>query len=115
MDLDDIRLNPFHVLDLPPTASHPEVERAGQRLLAMLEVELADAATYDTPLGPMPRTPDLVRRSLDALRHPERRAVHEIWAAAQPAVGATPSEPGGATNAAPTWPNALAAFGWGTP
>lgn len=101
-----IALNPFHVLEVRPGASAMEIERAGQRILAMLGVGLEAAATYPSPLGPLPRDADLVRRSLDELRDPAKRAVHEVWAALPP------GDPPPADDRLAPWPEALRALGW---
>ncbi|MCA9691734.1 MAG: hypothetical protein R3A51_14895 [Nannocystaceae bacterium] len=105
--------NPFHVLGLPPGCARQEMEREGQKLLGMLELGLASAASYDTPLGPRPRTPELVREAMAALRDPGRRARLELWAApvvAAPREAAPPTEEP-ASIAAP-WPEAFTLFGW---
>lgn len=98
--------NPFYVLEVPPTATSIEVERAGQKLLAMLAVGLDAASHYPTPLGDRPRDADCVRTALDALRDPKRRAQHEVWAA----LPARAIPPDMAPEA--PWPEGLAAFGW---
>lgn len=72
--------NPFLVLGVPPSATTAEVEREGQRLLAMLAAGLAEASTYPTPLGARARTPELVRAALAELRDPDRRLLAEQWA-----------------------------------
>ena len=72
--------NPFFVLGLSPDASRIEIEREAQKLLGMLELEFVDAKTYQTPLGPQPRTPEAVRAAVAALRDPYRRLVAELWA-----------------------------------
>ena len=72
--------NPFYVLELRPSCSRAEVERAGQKLLGMLELELAGATSYRSPLGSHRRSPELVRRAMAELRDPDRRLVHELWA-----------------------------------
>jgi hypothetical protein len=72
--------NPFLVLALSPDASAGAIEREGEKLLAMLAAGLGEAARYETPLGPRPRTPELVRAALAELRDPERRLGHEWWA-----------------------------------
>ena len=74
------RANPFFVLGLPPTASRAEVERAGQKLIAQLELGVTSAATYTTPLGPVPRTAEGVRTAVTQLRDPAGRLLHELWA-----------------------------------
>lgn len=100
--------NPFHVLELPVTATRMEAERAGARLLAMLGVGMDAAATYASPLGPRPRDADLVRRSLDRLRDPARRAIDEVWGQ-MPA--ADPSEALSDPTLAP-WPEARRVLGF---
>jgi hypothetical protein len=72
--------NPFLVLALPADAGTAAVERQGETLLAMLAAGLPEAARYATPLGPRPRTPELVRAALAELRDPERRLGHQFWA-----------------------------------
>ena len=72
--------NPFLVLGLAPRASTAEVERKGQRLLAMLAAGLAEADSYNTPFGPRSRTAEQVRWAMAELRDPRRRLVHEWWA-----------------------------------
>ncbi|CAN97818.1 MULTISPECIES: hypothetical protein [Sorangium] len=117
-----IRDNPFYVLGLRPSASRAEIEREGQKLLGMLELKLASAATYPTPVGPGARTADKVRQAMAALRDPERRLAHEVWARLDPRpppkddldddLGELPPpEPPGEDPRAP-WPEALSALGW---
>jgi hypothetical protein len=72
--------NPFAVLALEPAASATEVERQGEKLLAMLAAGLAEAQRYATPFGERARTAALVRASLAELRDPGRRLRHEWWA-----------------------------------
>lgn len=94
-----IRDNPFFVLGVAPDASRIELEREAQKLLGMLELGFADAATYATPLGPQPRTAEAVRAAVAALRDPYRRLLAELWArhapaAAVPAPAAAPDSAG---------------------
>ena len=108
--------NPFYVLGLTAEASRIEVEREAQKLLGMLELGMAAAATYTTPLGPRMRTPELVRAAAAALRDPRRRLVAELWAAGGDAaidVSPAPADPCDA--AADGWPDALVGAGWGVP
>ena len=72
--------NPFFVLGLAPETSRIELEREAQKLLGMLELGFDAAKTYQTPFGPRPRTPELVRAAVAALRDPYRRLVAELWA-----------------------------------
>jgi hypothetical protein len=86
--------NPFFVLGLSPDASRIEIEREAQKLLGMLELDFAGARSYQTPLGPRPRTPEAVRAAVAALRDPYRRLVAELWARhAPPTQPAAPPEP----------------------
>src|SRR6187401_2773805 len=71
--------NPFYVLELRPDCSRAEVERAGQKLIGMLELELTAARSYRSPLGVHRRSPELVRASMAELRDPNRRLLHELW------------------------------------
>jgi hypothetical protein len=101
------RSNPFFVLEVATDATPSEVERAGQRLLALLALGNAAAATYQTPLGPATRDADQVRQALATLRDPEQRVLNELWANVVPA--AVPAT--GHTKAGP-WKEAEHALGW---
>jgi hypothetical protein len=114
--------NPFYVLGLRPECSRAEMEREGQKLLAMLELSIEAARTYRTPLGPMPRTADRVRQAMAELRDPQKRLVHELWAQlpAEPEAAAPDEEPaddgragGGAGAELGPWPEAREALGFG--
>lgn len=107
--------NPFFVLELDPDCSRMEIEREGQKLLAMLQIGFAGADQYATPFGPRPRTAELVRESMAELRDPRRRLIAELWARA-PADEAPPAaaedtrdEPGADRG----WSAAMPAFGFG--
>jgi hypothetical protein len=76
--------NPFYVLELAPDCSRAEVERAGQKLLAMLELDLAGAPAYATPFGTRQRDAAKVREAMAELRDPQRRLFHELWVLARP-------------------------------
>ena len=82
--------NPFFVLGISPEASRIEIEREAQKLLGMLELGFAAAQTYQTPLGPRVRTPELVRTAVATLRDPHKRLVAEMWARHAPAAAPTP-------------------------
>jgi hypothetical protein len=90
--------NPFYVLELRPDCSRAEVERAGQKLIGMLELELSAADNYRSPLGRHRRSPELVRMAMSELRDPNRRLLHELWATLEPGVDgledATATDPG---------------------
>jgi hypothetical protein len=76
--------NPFYVLELAPDCSRAEVERAGQKLLAMLELDLAGAQGYASPLGSGRRDAAKVREAMAELRDPQRRLFHELWVIGRP-------------------------------
>ena len=82
--------NPFFVLGLTTEASRIEVERQSQKLLGMLELGFAEVQRYATPLGPQPRTAELVRAAVAALRDPYQRLVAELWARHAPPAAAEP-------------------------
>ncbi|MEZ4427994.1 MAG: hypothetical protein R3A51_09945 [Nannocystaceae bacterium] len=108
--------NAFHVLGLLPDCARADVERAGRTLLDMLEVGLAEARTYTTPLGPRARTPELVRHAMAELRSPARRILHELWAGHPARPRGAPQR--GATHpddAAEPWPFGFHAHGWRRP
>jgi hypothetical protein len=75
-----LRQNPFFVLEVSTQSTAMEVERAAQRLLALLEVGGAKARYVETPFGPTERTPELVRQSAAVLRVPPQRKFHEMLA-----------------------------------
>jgi hypothetical protein len=90
--------NPFYVLELRPDCSRADVERQGQKLIGMLELELSGALRYGSPLGEHPRSSQLVRAAMAELRDPNRRLLHELWATLEPntSVPASESDPAGA-------------------
>ena len=100
--------NPFFVLGVSPDASRIEIEREAQKLLGMLELNFADALTYATPLGPRPRTPELVRAAVAALRDPYQRLVAELWARHAPAHADEPAS----IEEEPKRPSLRPALGW---
>jgi hypothetical protein len=71
--------NPFLVLELPPAADGTQIERHGQKLLGMLAARITEVQSYPTPLGPCPRTPELVRAAMAELLDPDRRLCAEWW------------------------------------
>jgi hypothetical protein len=103
--------NPFFVLGVATDARRIEIEREAQKLLGMLELGFADAQTSATPVGPRPRTPELVRAAVAALRDPYRRLIAELWARHAPP--AQPTAPPGPPAAADIRPGLRRALGWG--
>src|SRR5215470_6883024 len=105
------RSNPFYVLEVATDATPTDVERAGQRLLALLAVGSANAQDYPTPLGPAVRDAEKVRQALAALRDPEQRVLHELWANVVPGGGAASDQSNAGACAGP-WEEAEHALGW---
>ena len=105
----NIAENPFFVLGLTAEASRIEVEREAQKLLGMLELGFAEAATYATPLGPRARTAEMVRAAVAALRDPYRRLVAELWARHAPPA---PPEPAAREEAPAMRAGMRRALGW---
>jgi len=107
--------NPFHVLGLPKTATRAEVEREGQKLLGMLELELASARNYTTPVGPAERDDAAVRQAMAELRDPDKRLLHELWAWSAPDVEADGAsvEDTSPRSAGGRWPEARRVLGFG--
>jgi hypothetical protein len=113
------RGNPFFVLEVSTDAPRAEVERAGQKLLALLALGSTSAGHCDTPLGPATRDADGVRQAVAALRDPVERVVHELWAdlapRIAPTVASTVVRGVGGQQSAPAggaWPAAERALGW---
>ncbi len=88
---DRIAENPFFVLALSPEATRLEIEREAQKLLGMLELGFPEAQIYATPLGSRPRSAELVRAAVAALRDPYQRLVAELWARHAPPPIAAPA------------------------
>ncbi len=72
--------NPFYVLGVATTATRTDLEREGNKLLSMLQLELKESKTYRSPVGEHPRTAEAVRAAMAELRDPKRRLVHELLA-----------------------------------
>ncbi len=102
--------NPFFVLGIAADASRIEIEREAQKLLGMIELGFVEALTYQTPIGPRPRTAELVRAAVAALRDPYRRLVAELWARHAPP--AKPAEPPPPASTSET-PGLRGKLGWG--
>lgn len=71
--------NPFFVLELTPSCSGMDIERAGQKLLGMLALGLSSAKTYKTPVGKRLRDEDTVRRAMADLRDPAKHEAYAFW------------------------------------
>ena len=101
------RANPFFVLEVPTQASRAEIERAGQKLLALLALGSVNAENYETPLGAGRRDADDVRQALATLREPAARVLNELWANIAPTYDDQP-----AGHAARAWEGCERLLGW---
>ena len=109
MDAEQLAQNPFFVLELRPRAGRADVEQAGQRITTMLELGIAGADRYPTPLGARTRSLDMVRQAMHELRDPALRAAFELWAVLEPRdLNAAP--PG--THRLAPWPDAVQDYPW---
>ena len=120
--------NAFFVLELAPDCSPMDVERQGQKLLAMLELGLESSRTYSTPNGERTRGDQEVRHAMAELRDPRKRIVHELWAGTASVktgsveTGSVEAGPSGSEAAAgdttsadetgTAWPTAFEDMGW---
>ena len=103
--------NPFYVLGVATTASRTELEREGNKLLSMLQLDLKEAKVYRSPIGEHARTAEAVRAAMAELRDPKRRLVHELLASLPISL----KVPQGKGPSAQTvkWPRAPVVFGYG--
>ena len=105
MTPEELADNPFLVLEIAASATHTEVERAGQKLLAQLAISVSSVKSYRTPFGPRERDESKVRMALSVLRDPEQRAFYELWLSDVPAERLV----------LPGFANALRSVGWRGP
>src|SRR4051812_45988564 len=101
-----IEENPFYILGLSPFCTRAQVEREGQKLLGMLELNLVAAQDYLTPLGSFRRTAENVRLAMAELRDPDKRLRHELFAQL-PATALPPKHDDGKRPGPEPWPDAL--------
>ncbi len=66
--------NAFWILDTSPDAPPAEIERAGRKLIALLEVGAESSKTYTCALGRFDRDATMVREAMSELRDPRVRA-----------------------------------------
>lgn len=104
--------NPLFVLELTPGATRAEVERAGQKLLAMLAVGVGEAGRFATPVGVRARTETSVREAMAQLRDPDRRMRAELWWSAPEAAPDVETDARVDEIVEPVALDVLAALGW---
>lgn len=107
------RGNPFFVLGVDTHASRAEVERAGQKLIALLALGSASVEGYDTPIGPATRDADKVRQALATLRDPTERVIQELMANVAASANVVPTFDGKRVERQRAgWKEAERAIGW---
>ncbi len=72
--------NPFFVLEIPSKATPGEIERAGRKLIALLDVGGAAATKYQCAFGAFPRDATMIREAMAVLRDPKQRAKEALLA-----------------------------------
>ncbi len=70
---------PFWILQLTPVASNKDIEKAFNRILAEITMEIPGAEVYPTPKGDQTRDEFSLREARNLLQTPEKRALAEIW------------------------------------
>lgn len=101
--------NPFYVLELSVDAEWSEIEQRAAMLERALVERPGETHAYPTPAGARRRDRSVVHAAVEALRDPDLRLLHELWASLPPrphAPGPTPFEE------PPRWEPAMGAFGW---
>lgn len=99
---DRLAINPFWVLDLPPSATGVEVARAAKKIEMMLAAGAEGAELWSCPFGSGRRDLDLVRWAQHELREPPRRVFWEFLASPLAPVAPGPGVPA-AVEAALGW------------
>ena len=102
--------NPFYVLGVATTATRTDLEREGNKLLSMLQLDLKESKTYRSPVGEHPRTAEAVRSAMAELRDPKKRLVHELLASLPVSVTVPQVKQSGE---GVKWPQAPMVFGYG--
>jgi curved DNA-binding protein CbpA len=84
--------NPYFVLEIAATATPGEAERAGRKLLGLLEVGSEKTASYKCSFGTFDRDATMIREAMAELRDPKKRARHSLLASLVIADASTPRE-----------------------
>lgn len=102
--------NPFYVLGVATTVTRTDLEREGNKLLSMLQLDLKESKTYRSPLGEHARSAEAVRAAMAELRDPKKRLVHELLASLPVTVNVPAAQQSGD---GVKWPRAPMVFGYG--
>jgi len=72
--------NPYFILEIDAAATPGEIERAGRKLLALLEVGSENVAQYTCSFGTFHRDATMIREAMSELRDPKKRARQALLA-----------------------------------
>ncbi|MEO8878159.1 MAG: hypothetical protein ABI461_21380 [Polyangiaceae bacterium] len=72
--------NPYFILEIAPTATPGEIERAGRKLLGLIEIGSESAVKYTCSFGTFQRDATMIREAMSDLRDPKKRARHALLA-----------------------------------
>jgi hypothetical protein len=70
---------PFWVLELDPTADNRVIEKAYQKIVNSLQLKIAKAEQFMTPLGVRVRDEFMLREARAILTDPDKRVLAEFW------------------------------------
>lgn len=73
--IERLRSNAFWILEIPASASRAEMERAAQKILGLVKLQVAHVRWVATPLGRIERTEEVVVDAVRALRDDRQREV----------------------------------------
>ncbi|MEO7112014.1 MAG: hypothetical protein ABI183_16340 [Polyangiaceae bacterium] len=72
--------NPYFVLEIAANATPGEIERAGRKLLALIDVGSEKVVEYTCSFGVFPRDATMIREAMAELRDPRKRTRHSLLA-----------------------------------
>jgi hypothetical protein len=72
--------NPYFVLEIVADATPGEIERAGRKLLGLIDVGSEKAVKYTCSFGTFDRDATMIREAMAELRDPKKRARHSLLA-----------------------------------
>lgn len=70
---------PFWVLELTPSASNSDIEKAAREIESKIQFQIPGADSYPSPLGKQTRDSYTLREAKTALQDPCSRVVAEYW------------------------------------
>lgn len=70
---------PFWVLELGPTATNADIDKAARDIAGRIEFAIPGAECFDTPRGSIARDQYLIRDARAKLQDPAARLLAEFW------------------------------------